>query len=143
MDCELCERDGGRLLWRDNFCRIVRVPSEDYPGYCRVVLNRHAREMTDLDAGERERLMRAVFACETVMRELFEPEKINLASLGNQVPHLHWHVIARHTDDRHFPDPIWAAARRNGRALGAEQRAAVSDARLGAALGALLARPRN
>ena len=143
MDCELCERDGGRLLWRDKFCRIVRVPLDDYPGYCRVVLNRHAREMTDLDAGERERLMRAVFACETAMRELFAPEKINLASLGNQVPHLHWHVIARHTDDCNFPDPIWAPAKRQGSAQGTEQRVAVSDARLGAALDALLASPRN
>jgi diadenosine tetraphosphate (Ap4A) HIT family hydrolase len=143
MDCELCVSDGGRLLWRDNFCRIVRVPSDDYPGYCRVVLNRHASEMTDLDAGERERLMRAVFACETAVRELFDPEKINLASLGNQVPHLHWHVIARHVDDRHFPDPIWAAARRNGRTDEAGQRAAVTDARLADALGALLARPRS
>jgi len=143
MDCELCASDGGRLLWRDEFCRIVRVPSDDYPGYCRVVLNRHAREMTDLGAGERERLMQAVFACETAVRELFEPEKINLASLGNQVPHLHWHVIARRVDDRTFPDPIWAAARRNGRTDEAGQRAAVPDARLAEALDALLARPRN
>jgi diadenosine tetraphosphate (Ap4A) HIT family hydrolase len=59
------------------------------------------------------------------------------------VPHLHWHVIARHADDRHFPDPIGAAARRNGRANEAGRRAAVPDARLAEALGALLARPRS
>ena len=51
MDCELCERDGGSVLWRDAFCRIVRVSTRDYPGYCRVILNRHASEMTDLGAG--------------------------------------------------------------------------------------------
>ena len=140
MDCELCERDGGSVLWRDDFCRIVRVASRDYPGYCRVILNRHASEMTDLGAGERERLMQAVFACETALRELFRPYKVNLASLGNQVPHLHWHVIARHADDRTFPDPIWAAPRREELAPGGGG-AVVPDARLGTSLAALLARP--
>jgi diadenosine tetraphosphate (Ap4A) HIT family hydrolase len=138
MGCELCERDGGSILWRDEFCRIVRVHSDDYPGYCRVILNRHAREMTDLSSGERERLMRAVFACEAALRELFNPDKVNLASLGNQVPHLHWHVIARHADDRNFPDPIWAAPR-IGRAQSERQRASVADGRLGTTLSALLA----
>lgn len=121
-------------MWRDDFCRIVRVPSGDYPGYCRVILNRHSSEMTDLPAAERERLMRAVFACETALRELFRPDKVNLASLGNQVPHLHWHVIARYAGDRTFPDPIWAAPRREAAAPGA----AVSDAALGTRLAALL-----
>lgn len=102
-----------------------------------MVLNRHVPEMTDLDAGERERLMRAVFACEAAMRELFHPDKVNLASLGNQVPHLHWHVVARHADDRHFPDPIWAAPRRDETARGTS-RPPVPDARLGAQLTALL-----
>jgi diadenosine tetraphosphate (Ap4A) HIT family hydrolase len=138
MDCELCEDDGGSVLWRDDFCRIVRVSSRDYPGYCRVILNRHASEMTDLAAGERERLMRAVFACETAVRNLFRPDKVNLASLGNQVPHLHWHVIARHTDDRTFPDPIWGAPRREAAARG-QARSVVTDARLGNSLAALLA----
>jgi diadenosine tetraphosphate (Ap4A) HIT family hydrolase len=40
------------------------------------------------------------------------PDKINLASLGNVVPHLHWHVIPRFADDAHFPSPVWAQAQR-------------------------------
>ena len=46
------------------------------------------------------------------MRRVLRPAKINLASLGNVVPHLHWHVIARFADDACFPAPIWAPARR-------------------------------
>jgi diadenosine tetraphosphate (Ap4A) HIT family hydrolase len=52
MTCELCERDGGELLWRDPRCRVVLVPEPGYPGYCRVIWNAHVREMTDL--GERD-----------------------------------------------------------------------------------------
>jgi diadenosine tetraphosphate (Ap4A) HIT family hydrolase len=58
--------------------------------------------------------MRLTFAVEKTLRSLLQPEKINLASFGNQVPHLHWHVIPRFTDDAHFPDAVWASARRPG-----------------------------
>ena len=112
MGCLLCEEEGGTLLWRDDFCRIVRIPGADYPGLCRVVLNRHAVEMTDLGEDERARLMRAVFATERVLRDLFRPDKMNLASFGNKVQHLHWHVIPRTTDDPHFPEPSWGAPQR-------------------------------
>jgi diadenosine tetraphosphate (Ap4A) HIT family hydrolase len=96
------------VLWRDGFCRIVLVDDADYPGFCRVVLERHVKEMTDLAPAERNRLMNAVFATEAALRDLVSPRKVNLASLGNAVPHLHWHVIPRHADDRHFPKPVWA-----------------------------------
>lgn len=96
------------MLWRDGFCRIVLIDDPDYPGFCRVVLERHVKEMTDLAPAERTRLMNAVFATEAALRELLSPRKVNLASLGNAVPHLHWHVVPRHGDDRHFPKPIWA-----------------------------------
>jgi diadenosine tetraphosphate (Ap4A) HIT family hydrolase len=41
-----------------------------------------------------------------------QPDKMNLASLGNQTPHVHWHVIPRFRDDRHFPTPVWAVPQR-------------------------------
>jgi len=112
--CELCANEGGALLWRDELLRVVAVQDADYPGFCRVVLNRHSREMTDLADDERRRIMNAVFAVETALREAMNPDKINLACLGNLTPHVHWHVIPRFRDDRHFPAPIWAAPQREG-----------------------------
>jgi len=49
---------------------------------------------------------------EQVLRETLAPTKINLAALGNMVPHLHWHVIARFDWDSHFPQPIWGPRQR-------------------------------
>lgn len=112
MGCELCDNPGGELIWQDDFCRVVRIDDVDYPGFCRVVMNRHIREMSDLDEDERARLMRVVFRVEQAVRDVMRPDKINLASLGNKTPHLHWHVIPRFTRDRHFPEPIWAATQR-------------------------------
>lgn len=40
------------------------------------------------------------------------PDKINLAEFGNMVPHLHWHIIPRYTDDSHFPESIWGLQQR-------------------------------
>lgn len=109
MHCDLCSGPGGTLLWQDGFCRVVAVDEPGLPGFLRVVLERHVREMTDLDEAERARLMGVVFAVEAHVRHALQPDKVNLASLGNLTPHLHWHVIPRWRDDRHFPGPVWAA----------------------------------
>jgi diadenosine tetraphosphate (Ap4A) HIT family hydrolase len=110
MTCPLCDTPGGDLLWQDDFCRVVRVTdTPDYPGFCRVILNRHVAEMTDLAPAERSRLMMTVMKVEQALRDLMRPDKINLAALGNVVPHVHWHVIPRFVDDPHFPNPIWGA----------------------------------
>lgn len=113
--CPLCHPENETVLWRDVRCRVILVPDTDYPGFCRVIWQKHVKEMTDLADPDRSHFMTVVFAVEHVLRELVHPEKMNLASLGNQVPHLHWHVIPRFVDDAHFPDPIWATRKRGAR----------------------------
>ncbi len=134
MKCELCDRIGGELLWQGERCRVVHVSEPGYPGFCRVIWETHVKEMTDLSEDERVSFMEVVFAVESVLREQLEPAKINLASLGNLVPHLHWHVIPRFADDPHFPQPIWASAQREP----AAQPLDVSTAALATALAAAL-----
>ncbi len=112
--CELCEGEGGEVLWKNGLCRIVLVEDPHYPGFCRVILNRHVREMTDLSPEESFSLMKVVFSLEKAVREVMNPFKINLASFGNMTPHLHWHVIPRFCEDRHFPNPVWGAVEREG-----------------------------
>jgi diadenosine tetraphosphate (Ap4A) HIT family hydrolase len=136
--CDLCRDVGGELLYRNERLRIVWVDEPDYPGFCRVVWNAHVREMTDLDTDERAKLMQAVFACETALRALLQPDKINLASLGNVTPHLHWHVIPRFAEDRHFPAPIWAAPKRPPRSMISDASEAVLKEQLQAKLAAAL-----
>jgi diadenosine tetraphosphate (Ap4A) HIT family hydrolase len=100
------------------------VDEPDYPGFVRVILGRHVTEMAELGGQERQRLMEVVFAVEAAVRDTMKADKMNLASLGNQTPHVHWHVVPRFRDDRHFPNPIWAAPRRGHEPNpGREQRA--------------------
>lgn len=107
-DCALCLPTSQDLLWQDDFCRVVLLHDKDYPAYCRVELLAHVKEMTDLPPAERARTMKVVFAVESAIREVIQPDKINLASLGNKTPHMHWHVLPRFESDRHFPNSHWA-----------------------------------
>src|SRR5690606_19965979 len=107
--CPLCLDVGGELVWRDDRLRVILADEALYPGFTRVVWNAHVAELSDLSDADRAWLFEILVCVERVMRAVFAPAKINLASLGNQVPHLHWHLIARWPDDPHFPAPVWAA----------------------------------
>lgn len=111
--CELCETKGGEVLVQNAQWRVILVDDLNYPGFCRVVWNEHVAEMTDLMPAQRSSLMQAVCKVEQVIRDVMAPHKINLASLGNMVPHLHWHIIPRYLDDAHFPNPVWVTAKAN------------------------------
>jgi diadenosine tetraphosphate (Ap4A) HIT family hydrolase len=58
--------------------------------------------------------MTCVFKVEEILKVIFKPEKINLASLGNKTPHIHWHVIPRFKEDPHFPNSYWGEKLREG-----------------------------
>lgn len=110
MTCPICTAENEDILLQTpNLCVIAVHNEAAAPAFCRVIWNDHIAEMTDLSAAERAEIMEMVYKVETAMRQVFRPAKINLASLGNVVPHLHWHVIARFENDANFPAPIWAA----------------------------------
>ena len=111
--CPLCATDGGALVWRGAHLRVIRADEVGYPAFYRVVWNTHVAEFSDLDAASRQHCMEVVTVVEQALRDHLQPTKINLAALGNVVPHLHWHVIARFQGDSHFPAPVWAAAVRD------------------------------
>jgi diadenosine tetraphosphate (Ap4A) HIT family hydrolase len=114
--CPLCATDGGLVVARTAQFRVVRVVDGDearrFPAFYRLIWNEHVAEFSDLSVTDRHACMDAVTEIERALRSLLAPTKVNLASLGNVVPHLHWHVIARFHDDSHFPAPVWAPVQR-------------------------------
>ncbi len=110
--CPLCDADGGVLVFKNEQLRVIQAVEAGFPAFYRVVWNAHAAEFSDLTQDERNACMSAVVKVEQVLREQLNPTKINLAALGNMVPHLHWHVAARFDWDSHFPGSVWAAPQR-------------------------------
>lgn len=110
--CELCEL-AVPVVWAGDKFSVIVVDDASYPGFCRVIWRDHVREMSDLSHENRLLLNEAMFKVEQAVREVMQPLKVNVASLGNVVPHLHWHVIPRYADDAHFPAPVWAQAVRS------------------------------
>jgi diadenosine tetraphosphate (Ap4A) HIT family hydrolase len=125
-NCVLCKDElkpeEGQLIWRGDDCRIILVNDPELPGFCRVIWNHHVAEMTDLTYSEREHLMTLVFVVEEAVRHVMHPDKMNVAALGNMVPHIHWHIIPRYKDDAFFPGSIWSNKTNQTSALALEAR---------------------
>ncbi|MGO4475731.1 HIT family protein [Massilia sp. 2TAF26] len=108
--CELCELAASSKVVANDKFSVILANEPNYPGFARVIWNEHVREVSDLPDADRLLLNEAVWKLEQAVREVMQPLKVNVASLGNVVPHLHWHVIPRYADDAHFPAPVWAQA---------------------------------
>jgi diadenosine tetraphosphate (Ap4A) HIT family hydrolase len=109
--CELCELKI-EPVYRDERLAVILVDDQAYPGFCRVIWHAHVKEMSDLAPSDRLAINEAVWHVEVALRSVLAPDKVNVASLGNVVPHLHWHVIPRYADDACFPNPIWGESLR-------------------------------
>lgn len=106
-------------------CRLLLMDDANYPWCILVPRRAGTRELHELTQADQAMLLRETTLLSAVMQSLFAADKMNIAALGNVVPQLHVHVIARHTDDPAWPRPVWGALPRR-RYLDAE-RAAVID----------------
>jgi diadenosine tetraphosphate (Ap4A) HIT family hydrolase len=110
--CPLCDAAGGAVVFQGPRFRVIRAEEAGFPAFYRLVWLDHVAEFSDLSAADRQDCMEAVVRIEQALRAHLSPTKVNVASLGNAVPHLHWHVIARFDWDSHFPGAVWASAQR-------------------------------
>lgn len=115
--CPLCEGAGGRVVASAPKWRLVHAGEAGFPAFYRLVWQEHVREFSQLAAADRHACTDLLAAAEQAMLRHLQPVKMNVASLGNVVPHLHWHLIARFDWDSHFPAPVWAPAQRAGDAV--------------------------
>jgi diadenosine tetraphosphate (Ap4A) HIT family hydrolase len=108
----LCDAPGGRVLAQTERWRLVQAQEAGFPAFYRLVWQDHVKEFSQLPADGRAECLDLLVAVEQAMLAHLQPAKVNLASLGNAVPHVHWHVVARFDWDSHFPGAVWAAPQR-------------------------------
>lgn len=112
MDCVFCAKlhrtePPDDLVWRFPNSTAYLGPWRFYQGYCVLVCGTHATEMCRLPSDKRRAYLDEMCLLAEAVENAFRPHKLNLESLGNQVPHLHWHVFPRYLDDPHRLQPVW------------------------------------
>lgn len=110
---------------------VLVMNDSRYPWLVLVPALAGLRELHDLGAADRTRLMEEIARASRALHDLCRPDKINVGAIGNIVPQLHVHVIARRTGDAAWPAPVWGV----GQAVpyGAAEAAEIRD-RIAAAL---------
>jgi diadenosine tetraphosphate (Ap4A) HIT family hydrolase len=88
-------------------CELRLMDDANYPWLVLVPRVAEARELIDLDAAQRHALTDEIDRAARLLRDAFRPHKLNVAALGNLVPQLHVHVIAREENDPAWPAPVW------------------------------------
>ena len=73
------------------------------------------KEMSECDEKTRETIYKALDIIERTMLEILSPKKVNIASFGNYLPQVHWHIQARFEEDSYFPEPVWGEKRREAK----------------------------
>jgi diadenosine tetraphosphate (Ap4A) HIT family hydrolase len=110
--CPLCEGGGADVVFGGAKFRVIRTDEGGFPAFYRLVWTEHVAEFSDLPVAHQRACLDAVVLVERCLRSHLAPAKVNLASLGNAVPHLHWHIIARFQWDSHFPASVWGRGQR-------------------------------
>lgn len=102
-----------------SLCEVRLMDDANHPWLILVPKVAEAVEIIDLSTEQRNRLTLEIDTAARALKTLFKPDKLNVAALGNQVPQLHVHVIARYQSDIAWPKPVWGAA--NARPYAPEQ----------------------
>src|SRR6478735_8284763 len=125
MICPLCDKlnqiqqlPADQLVWQFPHSIAILGPWQYYTGYCVLIARTHATELHQLPAAERAAFLDEMVVLSHAIATAFQPRKLNCESLGNQVPHLHWHLFPRRYDDPEALKPVWVGFER------AEQNAA-------------------
>ena len=99
----------GDVVWQFPHSVALLGTWQYYHGYCLLVSRRHATELNQLSPGERRAFLDEMCLLAAAIEACFRPDKLNYELLGNQVPHLHWHLFPRSRRDADALRPVWLA----------------------------------
>jgi len=101
-----------KLIYENRLIKI-EVESSEIP-WLKIFTHKAYKEFSQASLEEKQEIWRVLDIIEKEMLAFFKPKKINIASFGNYMPHLHWHIMARFQEDSYFPEPMWGKVQREG-----------------------------
>jgi diadenosine tetraphosphate (Ap4A) HIT family hydrolase len=118
-DCPFCHKlttldhlPPGEVVWSFPHSVALLGTHQFYRGYCVLISRQHARELSGLADEVRRAYLDEMCLLARAIECPFRPHKLNYELLGNQVPHLHWHLFPRYPDDPDVLNPVWLALER-------------------------------
>jgi len=90
-------------------CRVLAINDADYPWLVLVPRRAAIVEIADLAVADAARLMEEIALVSRTLKAVTQCDKLNVAAIGNVVPQLHVHIVARRKDDPLWPKPVWGA----------------------------------
>ena len=100
------------IIYQNDFLR-VEIEESEVP-WLKVFTQEAYKEFSETPNEVKLEIFRVLDIIEKKMLSSFKPKKINIASFGNYVPHVHWHIMARFEEDSYFPEPMWGKKQREG-----------------------------
>ena len=97
-------------IFRNDFIKI-EIEESEIP-WLKIFTIKNFKEFSNCDLKTKQEIWKYLDIIEIGMIEYFNPEKINIASFGNYVPHVHFHIMARFKEDSYFPEPMWGKQQR-------------------------------
>ena len=98
------------MIYQNELIHVEVEPSE--VPWVKIFTQRSVKEFSQCSDEEKQEIFRAIDVVEKSMLDYFNADKINIASFGNMLPHVHWHVMARFEQDSYFPEPMWGSKQR-------------------------------
>lgn len=89
----------------------IETETSEVP-WLKIFTQKAYKEMSEVPYEVRQEIYELLDIIEKEMLEYYKPDKINIASFGNYVPHVHWHIMARFKEDSYFPEPMWGEKQR-------------------------------
>ncbi len=97
-------------IYKNNLINI-QIEKSEIP-WLKIFTNEKIKEFSSCTSETKLEIFRVLDIIEKLMLTYFKPEKINIASFGNYVPHVHFHIMSRFKEDSYFPEPMWGKEQR-------------------------------
>ena len=94
-------------------CSIRMIDNSNFPWIILIPKRKSITDITDLKKNDRDQLMEEIVYCSNIMKKVFKTSRLNVEKIGNIVPQLHIHIIARKKTDATWPLPVWIAKAKN------------------------------
>ena len=93
--------------------RNIRIETEESEiPWLKIFTQMPYKEMSEVPTEIKMEIYTLLDLIEKEMLAYYQPKKINIASFGNYMPHVHWHIMARFEEDSYFPEPMWGTRQR-------------------------------